>query len=65
MDYSIVLYDIMHYTTKEGSVSLTYFNPPPFIEVLVPSPKCERQCVCVLGELILPLSLEMPVPSTK
>ena len=56
MDYSIVLYDIMHYTTKEGSVSLTYFNPPPFIEVRVPSQKNERSRVCVLGVSILPVS---------
>ena len=56
MDYLIALHDIMHYTKKGGSGSYTYFNPPCFIEVLVPSQKSDRPCVCVLGVSILPLS---------
>jgi hypothetical protein len=56
MDYLIVLYDIMHYTKKGVSGSSTYFNPPCFIDVLVPSQTSDRSCVCVLGVSILPVS---------
>ena len=46
----------LHFTNSRGLIHNISFNPPLFIEVLVPSQEIELSCISVLGVLILPRS---------
>jgi hypothetical protein len=50
------LYDRLNSLTGDIWAHKTSLIPPLFIEVLVPSQKSKRSCICVLWVSILPLS---------